>query len=416
MAAAKEKSGRGFVLAQLAAAAVATVYLFGDVAPAFAQEQRRTLFDYIFGPREERRPRGEIPETRTPEKSRRPNRQQSRPRNSASQAAPAEVKPEVAKADDAKVVLVLGDFLGSGLAEGLTAAYAETPGVRVVEKTNGSSGIVRDDFYNWPTEVAPILEAQKPAAVVIMIGTNDRQEMRVDGQRAAVRTTEWSKEYEKRVANLARAVTDKSIPLVWVGMPPFRQSSMSSDMLALNDVYRSASEAAGGSFVDIWEGFVDENGAFVMTGPDIKGNAVRLRSGDNGLSLTSAGKRKVAFYAEKSLEKILGTQHQQLIGAATPSAGTPAEPGSTEPIKLDRTNPISLADPELDGPSELLGANFKAVSEARTPAEKLSIEGIAPRPVAGRADDFGDGEPARAAAPPPTSPEQTTAIRPKPQG
>ena len=40
--------------------------------------------------------------------------------------------------------------------------------------------------------------------------------------------------------------------------------------------------------MDIWDGFVDENGAYVSTGPDINGQPARLRAGD-GINLTKAG-------------------------------------------------------------------------------------------------------------------------------
>ncbi|TIM80838.1 MAG: DUF459 domain-containing protein, partial [Mesorhizobium sp.] len=68
---------------------------------------------------------------------------------------------------------------------------------------------------------------------------------------------------------------------------------------------RSTAESHGGEFVDIWDGFVDEEGAFVTSGPDINGQPVRLRT-DDGIRVSKAGKRKLAFYAEKPLLKILG--------------------------------------------------------------------------------------------------------------
>ena len=389
------------------------MFAFGEFAPLRAQEQRpRTLFEMLFAPS---RPR-QAPEPKASVKTQRVKKQSARTKIAKREAGQDAIAEDVVKAPDAKVILVVGDFLGDGLAEGLTEAFAANASVRVVDRTNGSSGIVRNDFYDWSAEVPALIDAEKPAAVIVMLGTNDRQEMRLAGGRAQLRTPEWAKEYELRVAALAKAVRDKQAPLIWVGMPPFKQSSMSSDMLALNDVFKAGAEAAGGAFVDIWDGFVDENGAFVTTGPDIKGNPVRLRSGDNGLNFTSAAKRKVAFYVEKPLEKILGPQKQQLIGAATPSTGIPEPAAPSGPVNLDRTSPMALTDPELDGGGELLGASFSAPGAARTPAEKMSIEGLTPNPVAGRADDFGDGEPARAAAPLPASPERTTAIPPKPRG
>ncbi len=397
---------RRAVVASAVLAIVAVAFLGATVSPGFAQDRPRSLFELLFSPKKPR-------EVEAPAKQPRPTIKRKTPvRAKAEPSAPP--PPEVAaKKDDARVVLVVGDFLAAGLAEGLAAAYAEAPNVRVVEKANGSSGLVRDDHFDWPGEIGALIDAQKPAVVVLMLGANDRQEMRIDGVREPKRSDNWMKEYERRAADLAKAVTSRKVPLVWVGMPSFRNATMTSDMLAYNDVFRSASEAAGGSFVDIWDGFVDENGAFVASGPDINGNPVRLRSGDNGINLTRPAKRKVAFYAEKPLEKLLGPSKPAesvpvgLSGAAPrPADAAPAA------VDIERTAPISLSDPELDGGQELLGATFApGVATPRTAAEKLSTTGIAPAPVAGRADDFGDAVLPKASVElPPAAAEKTTAI------
>jgi hypothetical protein len=293
---------------------------------------------------------------------------------------------QVEKLDDARAVLVIGDFMASGLAEALADDYAQSPDVRIVDETNGSSGLVRADFYDWPSEIGAIVDEVRPAVVVMMIGANDRQAMNVGGGKEAPRSDAWTAEYVRRVEAVTKAVTERRIPLVWVGQPAFKYASMSSDMLAFDDIYQRVVEAAKGDYVDIWDGFVDENGAFRFTGADVNGQPVRLRSGD-GITLSKAGKRKVAFYVEKPLNRILGR-------AATPE-GAPAAnlmpgPDNGPAPSLDRTVPISLSSPPLDGNADLLGSKTDAKPRtARTAAERLTIEGIAPSSPPGRADDFG---------------------------
>src|SRR5690606_16305146 len=96
-------------------------------------------------------------------------------------------------------------------------------------------------------------------------------------------------------------------------------------MLAFNDVQKTAVEATGGTFIDIWDGFADENGAFTSTGPDMNGQPVRLRSSD-GINLTREARRKIAFYLEKPLNQILGPA---ALPSVTPE--TVALPGSVLP-------------------------------------------------------------------------------------
>src|SRR5690606_30716215 len=148
--------------------------------------------------------------------------------SSSRQSAPAAPPPppEVEKLDNARVVLVVGDFLAGGLAEGLKDAYARSPGVRVVDRSNGSSGFVRTDYYDWNASIGAILDEEKPAVVVVMIGSNDRQQIVLDGGRADPRSDPWTKEYLKRIDAFADAVTSRKLPLVWAGLPAFKSPSM----------------------------------------------------------------------------------------------------------------------------------------------------------------------------------------------
>jgi hypothetical protein len=379
------------VLAIVGGAAV-----LSTASPAAAEERPRTLFQLLFPDRrEEARPRAREPEARTPPRNvKRVTPRAERPKSATAAASAAAREPESApasKQDDARPLLVVGDFLAGGLAEGLETVYRDDPTVRIVDRSNGSSGFVRDDYYDWPDEISAILDEVQPAVVVVMLGSNDRQSMRVGGAVESVRSDRWDAEYEARVTLFAAEIASSGVPLVWVGLPPFRFAKMSSDMIAFNDMQRRASEAAGGVFIDIWDGFADENGAFVTEGPDINGQPVRLRASD-GINLTAAGKRKIAFYAEKPLARILADG----AAVAAPESGSgemfgPPIPG-VAPV-IERMPPVSLLDPALDGGDELLGLVVEPRrANASTPAQKLVIEGIAPEPMPGRVDDFGRSE------------------------
>lgn len=365
--------------------AIAFAFVFPEfaAAPAYA-ESSQTLFQRLFKPsNKETRVKPRI--TRKKNIVRRKKRK-SRNNNRAAAASPVPAKTE--KLENARVVLVVGDFLAGGLAEGLEIAFADSPGVRIVEKSNGSSGVVRDDYYNWQVALPQLLVEHEPSALVIMIGANDRQDFRTTKPPLARRSDQWRKEYENRVATIAKLVTDKNIPLVWVGMPSFRSPRMSSDMVAFNDIYRRVSTEANGAFVDIWNGFVNEAGAFVTSGPDINGQPARLRAGD-GINVSRAGRRKIAFYTEKPLRKILGNAAAPDVGELGPEnlPTLTLEPANVP--NIDRTIPIAFDDPELDGGTELLGANVEAdLKRNETPTGKLTVDGLAGTPKPGRADDF----------------------------
>lgn len=346
--------------------------------PALAQDQGWSLRNLLF-PRKSERAQPQKRVT-APQKAKKPRRT---PRQPAVLETPA-----VEKAADARVILVIGDFLAAGLAEGLENAFSANPEVRIVDRSNGSSGFVRNDHYDWPKEIGTVIENERPAVVIAMLGSNDRQQMLVGEVREAPRSDAWTKEYDQRTVALGKAMAASRVPFLWVGMPAFKPSKMTSDMLAFNDVYRSAAYDNGGEFIDIWDGFVDENGAFVTNGPDMNGQPVRLRS-DDGINVTKAGKRKLAFYTEKPLMKILGLTAPDDVGAAHLPAGEPVkEPEiGAPPAAVDRTVPMLLNDPALDGGNELLGAI--PVAQGRTgPNGTPATTSIDPGSEPGRADDF----------------------------
>jgi hypothetical protein len=371
-------------------------------APAVAQERGFLpgVFKSLFGQRQNERPAVEpAPKVVRPAPRKR----------SEGPTRPPSPDP-ITKAENARVILVVGDFLAAGLAEALTEVYAQAPGVKVVDRSNGSSGLVRDDFYDWNAQIGPILAEEQPAIVVVMIGANDRQSLGRGSGLNEVRSPAWTSEYERRTAAMANAVRQGGAALIWVGMPPFGSSSMSSDMLAFNDIYRRTAEKADGIFVDIWDGFVDEKGNFVTSGPDINGQIVRLR-GSNGITLTSAGKRKVAFYAEKPLARLLGDALSPDIGRLGPDNLPPLTLPSGPAEQPDRTPPLSLDDPGLDGASELLGVvPLQPEAVLLTTRSRPASDEIDDKAPPGRADHFkwrsrqtGEAEGRRRTDPAPTT-------------
>jgi hypothetical protein len=356
---------------------------------------RWSLFD-IFTPRRERvRPKVDAPEAPRANRQK-PAATAAKPRKpksrvvakttettvglataaNASAAAATETLP-VEKRPDARTVLVIGDFMAGGLSEALTQTFDQNANIRVLDRTQGSSGFVRQDVYDWATEISNLIETDKPAAVVVMMGSNDRQPMRIAGEAEPPRSDAWMKEYQARTTALAETLEAGKVPFLWVSVPAFKSPKMTSDMLAFNTIYKGSAEGGGGEFVDIWDGFVDENGNFVTSGPDVNGQPVRLR-GRDGINLTDAGKAKVAFYVEKPLRKILG----ETDDGTKPAITAPSLPqGPKLPVAVDRTEPIALDDPSLDGGSDLMGG---PAAGAALPGDPVAA---APAPE-GRADAF----------------------------
>ena len=290
---------------------------------------------------------------------------------------------------DAKTILMVGDFMAGNIWEGIDSAFAGDAGVTVIEKSNGSSGFVRDDYYSWPQSIAGLIAETKPSVIVVMIGSNDRQPLRLNDKNEPVRSPAWTIDYERRVSQFANTLKSAGVPFVWVGLPPFKSTQMSADYLAFNDIYRKAAQNTGGTFIDIWEGFVDDLGAFTINGSDYTGQPARLR-GSDGISLSTAGRRKIAFYAEKAIRSALGNVAQpgNLVLGPFLLPG-PMRPAAPDVATITRLAPISLFDPAFDGDSELLGGTAQPINPTPgSAAGALYINGKLPEPKPGRIDDF----------------------------
>jgi hypothetical protein len=117
---------------------------------------------------------------------------------------------------------------------------------------------------------------------------------------------------------------------------------------------------------------------------------VRLR-GSDGINVTRAGRRKIAFYIEKPARRLLGDA--AAVGVATldaeslPEIFMPPAPGDT-PAAIMRTRPVAMTDPDLDGGSALLGEMPATASLVRSPRDQLVIDGMLPEAPEGRVDNF----------------------------
>lgn len=293
---------------------------------------------------------------------------------------------KVKKLETAAKILVIGDFMAGGLAWGLDQTFASDPNVVFVDKSKGLSGMVRQDVVDWSQEVKSLIAEFNPAGIVVMVGMNDRQQMRTSSGKFDKMTDEWKKEYEKRVIDVAMAASGNN--LVWVGLPPVKRRVMNADYLVLNEIFRTQAEAVGGTFVDVWDGYTNAEGKFISAGPDVKGQIVRLR-GSDGINMTKAGRRKLGFYAEKAVRRAAGLGADNLF-SSFPSLVGPAQPLKPEydPAKTGKTVVVSMEGPALDGGNVLEGGkDFILAKDAeKSVSFELVTKGNVAKPHIGRVD------------------------------
>ncbi len=365
-----------------------------EQAQAQQKKKRKTLFDVLF---KRRKKKTKIKVIKPPQKAttvKAVKKKTTKRKTERTVGAAAAAKPAViaVKNENAAKILVVGDFLAGGMGRELEKLYASNPNVVVVNKTDPSSGIVRDDVINWPEYIPTLIDEYKPVAIVALLGMNDRQKLwTVEGKPEKL-SEAWLAEYNNRVGKIASIGFSQKIPLVWVGLPPVRSGRMNADYLVFNEIYRTKVAAVGGGeYVDIWDGFTNEEGKFVSAGPDINGQIVRLR-GSKGINMTRAGRAKLAFFADKALQKIgvIGNPdgfNYASLGTINPGIAQPNVP-EYDPIGTGKTVVIPLGSPALDGGDILEGEkNIVSASENETSdSYRLVQKGEVNLPRAGRID------------------------------
>ncbi len=307
-------------------------------------------------------------------------------------AEPAYPVSEIApKANDARKVLVIGDFVAGGLAWGLDQAFADDPEMAIIDQTDGSSGLVRDDHYDWTASLPDLIRETAPDTIVVMIGINDRQPIRAPAGSLVLRSKDWDAAYAARVDRFIAALKASGRPVVWVGEPPVRSSDGSADIAFLNTLFKDKAEAAGFVFVDIWDGFASEDGSFVARGPDMDGQARQLRSGD-GINFTKAGRRKLAFYVERELGAAGGAPGAVRAVPLNPNQtieiGADGKPRTVGPVVSLTDPPAAAANVPLAGATPVVAVPAAAAVNSADAVTRLTVEGIAPPAPPGRADDF----------------------------
>ena len=316
--------------------------------------------------------------------------------------AGAQAAPPPAPVTPTFFVDVIGDSLAGQLVQGLNDDFTDRPEIVAQNKAKESSGLVRDDFYDWGKAVTDLAAApERIDFIVVMIGSNDSQPMRDGADVLDPLSDRWGQQYQARVSALLAPFKAKKIPIVWVGLPPMRSDRLSQDISKINALARETAEKEGAVYIDLWDAFANQSGGFDPTGPDMNGVDQKLR-GVDGVHFTKAGFDKAASFVAAEIKRAFDKSKPANDVAALPpdiekaakdinaeikqeSAPSPDAPALTE---------RPLAGPILSLTTQPLAQDGVLVSKTTNPpAESAAVTkvlraGLPPSPVPGRADDY----------------------------
>ena len=224
---------------------------------------------------------------------------------------------------------VYGDAFAEGLLAGLIEAFPNERGLQIAKKHRPLGALVRPEHDD---EIkGEELSREVVHIGVVMLGFNDRAPIRLSSTVRPLQMTseDWQTEYGRRVDRLLKALKKRSIAVYLVGQPIMRNSGVNRDAAIITEVMRERALQNGVRFIDISEGFADENGDFSQFGPDLSGARQKLREGD-GIMFTGIGNRKLAHFVESDIRRDMA---QAKAERAIPLAGSDIEQNKINPAK-----------------------------------------------------------------------------------
>ncbi len=160
--------------------------------------------------------------------------------------SPTEVPPHVLRGPTAEAPLqvwVFGDSLINMAGPRVEALLEATALAQVQVDSRPNTGLVRPDYFDWPAALrARLAGGPTPEAVLVLMGANDGQNVRVNGGAAPRWSAAWSTEYQRRAGELMALLTTAGAEVWWVGLPGMKGAAHQRTADALNAVL--ADEAA----------------------------------------------------------------------------------------------------------------------------------------------------------------------------
>ena len=197
-------------------------------------------------------------------------------------------------------VAVVGDSVANDLKRGLEDLFDGQPHVRIVNQTRFATGLVRTEYFNWNATVRDFLKHEDPDAIVVVIGGNDRQPIRIGGRRLDPLSRPWTAEYTRRVSHFMETMKRSRAKVYWVGLPAVRSPKLSVAYRAMNGIFRREALKHGFAFVDIWNEFLTPDGAYSSFGQSLEGVKRQLRE-DDGMHFTEAGRLLLAHHVARAI-------------------------------------------------------------------------------------------------------------------
>ena len=241
---------------------------------------------------------------------------------------------KIAEGEKAVVMLAGDSMMMEGMGSVLLRHLRNNPNIIVHREAVYSTGLCRDDYFNWPAHMEKLVEKHNPDLVIIHIGANDGQDIvEAKKKRSIAGTDKWKEAYGKRATLLLEKATAKGAKAIWVGLPIMGKKPMSTYVSFLSEEQAKATANNVASlFVDTTATLANNKGEFLTFWQNADKTTVRIRSNDK-VHVTESGGKIILEQLEPILDKILPSketvpQGEEQTADANTASSSPEKPES----------------------------------------------------------------------------------------
>ncbi|MEO6124146.1 MAG: DUF459 domain-containing protein [Ilumatobacteraceae bacterium] len=225
-----------------------------------------------------------------------PNSEVSSPSTSPIETPPTETTgPRIPSAADPARVLLVGDSEAQGLGPFLQSVLDVDKLTTLTVDGRNSTGLVRDDFFDWPAKLNELVPSVDPDIVVAFFGGNDGQSFQ-NMPTKRVDSPEWRAEYGKRVGAVMDFLGADGRTLIWIGVPNAAEADFSARLTVLNAVINEqVASHPDVIFIDSWRLFSGIDGGYAPLVIDpLSGTYIAVQAERDKFHLNTPGSKILA--------------------------------------------------------------------------------------------------------------------------
>lgn len=172
-----------------------------------------------------------------------------------------------------------------------------------MQKDKSASGLVASWFYDWHRHLKTLLKQYHPDLVLVCIGGDDEQNLKVGGNVYGFASPPWQSRYASLIRQIDTMSTHARSYVLWVGLPVMAPNLYSEGAATLNSLDRTvAATVPGVTYLSSWRLFANARGQFERAA--LVNHARTVLRANDGIHLSYVGENVFATFLSGEIAAI----------------------------------------------------------------------------------------------------------------